>query len=257
MLTLDHHFAQKDITDMAFDLGEENTIAIAEIAAGLRGYGAASAGAATSVYASRMQGFGTAVQRYQDALLEYRAVFKSNPAAASVARQKVIDAFQKLQKGFQREISIVKSRIRRSKSLALTRPSRGLNIARNSRRVVKLRVFDEVQATRLVRFGRYGRYLGNGLAVIEFGSRVSHIHDSYKAGDDWCREMFIESSSFAASAGGGMLVAGYGTAMAGKALACLLAATPAGWVLVVVGIGVAAAAAGTAILLDSVHPEIG
>ena len=142
---------------MAFDLGEENTIAIAEIAAYLRGHGAATTGAATSVYARRMQGFGTAVQRYQDALFEYRAVFKSDPAAAPVARQKVIDAFQKLQEGFQREINIVKSGIRRSKSLALTRSSRGLNIARNSRRVVRLRVFDEVQATRLLRFGRYGR----------------------------------------------------------------------------------------------------
>jgi hypothetical protein len=168
-----------------------------------------------------MQGFGTAVQRYQDALLEYRAVFKSDPAAASVARQKVIDAFQKLQEGFQREINIVKSGIRRSKSLALTRSSRGLNIARNS------------------------------LAVIDFGSRVSHIHDSYKAGDDWCREMFIESFSFAASAGGGLGVAGSGSALAEAALATFVAATPAGWVLIVVGLGVAAAAAGTSILLDS------
>ena len=45
MLTLNHHLEQKDITDMAFDFGEENTIAIAQIAAGLRDYAAASAGA--------------------------------------------------------------------------------------------------------------------------------------------------------------------------------------------------------------------
>jgi hypothetical protein len=74
---------------------------------------------------------------------------------------------------------------------------------------------------------------------------LEDIHDSYKTGGNWYREMLIESSSFAASAGGGMLVAGYGTAIAGQALACLLAATPAGWVLVVVGLGVAAAAATT------------
>lgn len=177
-----------------------------------------------------MQGFGTAVQRYQDALLKYRTVAKSNPAGASAARQNVIDAFQKLQKGFQREINIVKSGIRRSKNLALTRSSRGLKIARTSRRIAKLRVFDEVQATRLVRFGRYGRYLGNGLVVIDFGSRVSHIHDSYKAGDDWCREIFIESSSFAASAIGGLGVVGGGSAIAEAALATFVAATPAGWV---------------------------
>ena len=43
MFTLEHGFPKKDMTDMAFDLGEENTIAIAEIAAGLRGSSAASA----------------------------------------------------------------------------------------------------------------------------------------------------------------------------------------------------------------------
>jgi hypothetical protein len=258
MATLEHGLPRKDITDMAFDMGEENTVAIAEIAAYLRGHGAATTGAATSVYARRMQGFGTAIQRYQDALLEYRAVFKSDPAAATLARQKVIDAFQKLQEGFQREINIVKSGIRRSKSLALTRPSRGLSIARNSRRVVKLRVFDEVQATQLVRFGRYGRYLGNSLAVIDFGSRVSHVHDSYKAGDDWCREMFIESTSFAASAISGTVVVAAGSAIAEASLAALVAATPAGWVLIVVGIGVAAAAAGTSIWFDkSINEKAG
>jgi hypothetical protein len=38
MVTLNHHLASKDITDMAFDLGEDNTVAIAHVAAGLRDY---------------------------------------------------------------------------------------------------------------------------------------------------------------------------------------------------------------------------
>jgi hypothetical protein len=42
--------------------------------------------------------------------------------------------------------------------------------------------------------------LGNGLAVIDFGSRVGNIHNSYQAGGNWERDFFIESSSFAASA---------------------------------------------------------
>lgn len=69
--------------------------------------------------------------------------------------------------------------------------------------------------------------------------------------------MFIESSSFAASAIGGTVVANVGTVYAGKALACLLTATPAGWVLIVVGLGVAVAAAGTAIYLDKKFKEDG
>jgi hypothetical protein len=159
--TLEHGLQSRDITDMAFDFGEENTIAIAEIAAGLRAYGAPSAGAAAAVYGRRMENFGKAVEGYQKALLEYQAVFKSDAAVAAAARQKAVHAFENLQKGFQREIEIVRPGLRRSKGLALTRASRGLNIARNSRRIAKLHISDELQATRLVRFGRYGRYLGH------------------------------------------------------------------------------------------------
>jgi hypothetical protein len=252
MLTLEHSLPRKDITDMAFDLGEDNTVAIAEIAAGLREYGGASVGAGTSVYARRMQSFGDAVKRVQNALLEYRAIAKSNPTAAATARQKVTQAYQSLQKGFKHEVDIVTTRMRASRATVLSRPNRALDVARRSGRVAKLRVFDEVQASRLVRFGRYGRYLGNSLVVIDFGSRIDKIHDSYYVGEDWCREMFIESSSFAASAGAGLGVVYGGSALIAKvALTTVVAATPAGWVLVVVGIVVAAAAATTSILVDN------
>jgi hypothetical protein len=107
MLTLNHHLAQKDITDMAFDLGEDNTIAIAHIAAGLQNFGAASVGAATAVYSQRMQNFGTEVKRVQDALLKYRAVARSDPAAAAAAEQEVKAAYRQMQKGFQTEVNIV------------------------------------------------------------------------------------------------------------------------------------------------------
>jgi hypothetical protein len=240
MLTLNHHLEQKDITDMAFDFGEENTIAIAQIAAGLRDYAAASAGAATTVYARRMQGFGSAVKRVQDALFKFRSVAKSDPAAASATEREVMEAYRQMQKGFQREVNIITSGIRRSQALTLTRPRRAIEVARDSRRIAKLRIFDEVEATNLVRFGKYGRYLGNGLAVIDFGSRVNHIHDSYKAGGNWYREMFIESSSFAASATIGTIAANVGS----SALGLIAAATPVGWVgLIVAGVVIAGVAA--------------
>jgi hypothetical protein len=105
MLRLGHGLLKKDITDMAFDFGEGNTIAIAEIAAGLRENGAVSAGAAAAVYARRMQGFGTAVKRAQDALLKYRSVAKSDPAAAWAVEQEVMEAYQQMQEGFQNEVN--------------------------------------------------------------------------------------------------------------------------------------------------------
>jgi hypothetical protein len=243
LATLDHHLPKKDITDMAFEFGEDNAIAITEIAVALRAYGAGATGAATSIYSKRIQELGAAVKRYQDALLEYHDIVKSNSAAASAAEQKAIDAFQKLQKNFGKEIKAITSGIRARRGLPLTNSSRALNIARSSRRIVKLQVFDQVQASRLVQFGKYGRFLGNGLAVIDFGSRVGNIHNSYKAGDNWYREMFIESTSFAASAGLGVAAANVG--------ALLLALTPFGWIgLIVGGVIVAGAAATVSIKTD-------
>ena len=118
---------------MAFDLGEENTKAISEIAAGLRGYGAASAGAATTVCGRRMQHFGMSVKRVQDALLKYRSVAQFDPAAASAAEREVLEAYRQMQKGFQTEVDAVTSGVRRSRALTLARPKRALEVARNSR----------------------------------------------------------------------------------------------------------------------------
>ena len=242
-MTLAHHLPKKNITDMAFEFGEDNAVAITEIAAALRAYGAEAMGAATSVYSKRIQDLGSAVKRYQDALLEYRNIVKSNPAVASAAKQKAIDAFQTMQKNFQREIKAITSGIRARRGLPLTNSSRALNIARSSRRIAKLHVSNQAQASRLVQFGKYGRFLGNGLAVIDFGSRVGNIHNSYKAGDNWYREMFIESTSFAASAGVGIAAANVG--------AFLLALTPFGWIgLIVGGVIVAGAAATVSIKTD-------
>ena len=176
LVILDHHLPKKDITDMAFEFGEENAVAITEIAAAFRTYGAGTTGAATSIYSERIQNLGVAVKRYQDTLLEYRNIVKSNPAVSSASKQKVIDAFQKMQKNFQGEIKAITSGIRARRGLPLTNSTRALNIARSSRRIAKLHVFDQEQASRLVQFGKYGRFLGNGLAVIDFGSRMGNIH---------------------------------------------------------------------------------
>lgn len=77
-----------------------------------------------------------------------------------------------------------------------------------------------------MKFSQHAKFLGNGLAVIDFGGRVGNIHNSYKAGGNWEREMFIESSSFVAATVVGTLAVDAG----GAALAFLMVATPVGWV---------------------------
>ncbi|WP_249185331.1 hypothetical protein [Moritella sp. 5] len=153
-------------------------------------------------------------------------------------------AFQKMQQGFHHELKAVTGANKSARGTPLTSGTRATNIARSSRNVAKLDIVSQVQTSNLVKFSQYTKFLGNGLAVIDFGSRVGNIHNSYKAGGNWEREMFIESSSFIAATVAGTLAVDAGSA----ALAFLMVATPAGWVgLVIGGIAVVGIAAGASI----------
>ena len=77
--------------------------------------------------------------------------------------------------------------------------------------------------------------MGNGLVLVDVGSRVGNIHNEYKADGNWERELFIESSSFAASAITGSISAYAGTAV----LTFFVVATPVGWVGLIVTVAAA------------------
>ncbi len=205
-------------------------------------------GASTSVYANRMGGFVGSVKNYQSALMKYSQAAKSKSPLKVAAKQKAKMAFDKMQKSFRHEVKMVTSQVKSSRGTPLTNFDRGANIARSSRNMAKLDIMSPVQADKIVKFTKHAKLLGNGLAVIDFGSRVGNIHNSYKAGNNWEREMFIESSSFAASA-----TVGIGTVNAGvAALTFLMVATPVGWVgLIVGGLVVAGVAASSSIMTNN------
>lgn len=88
--------------------------------------------------------------------------------------------------------------------------------------------------------------------MIDFGSRIGNIQNSYEAGSNWERELFIESSSFALSATAGIVAANAATAMLGF----FVVATPVGWVgLIIGGVAVAGFAAATSIGVNSITKE--
>jgi hypothetical protein len=246
LLTMNHVHNPQDLTNIALAYGGDNTVAIAEVSAKLREAFSAGVGAATGVYVNRMEGFAGTVQNYQDALLEYRAVAKSDFSGKMAAKKHVVDAFEKMQKGFQSELSAVTSSINAHSPIPLNNAARALRIADNNfskNALVKLRVLTQVKAHYLIMLGKYGKYLGQGVAVIDFGGRVGNIKNSFDAGGNWERDMFIESTSFAASAGVAEGVAVVG----GAGLTCLVALTPPGWVLVIAGLAVAGVTAGASI----------
>ena len=242
----------REITNMTLYFGEDNTLAIAEISERLKSYNINAIGASTSVYGQRLKGFGEVVKQYQDALMDYRAAMQNNnrSSARVLARQRAVTAFQKMQMGFKHEMSAVTSGIKAGRrGLPLTNVNRGINIARSSRNVATLNISSRVQASQLARFGSQAKFLGNGLILIDVGSRVGNIHTSYKAGENWERELFIESSSFGLSA----IV---GTYAVNAGVTILLAASPVGWVVLIAGgLAVAGAAAGASMGMNSIVKE--
>jgi len=233
-----------NLTNLSLSFGGENTVALAEMTKKLQEYNVGLMGASTSVYANRLGGFAGAVKEYQDALMAYRGAIKSNAASKAIGKQKALKAFQNLQFRFRHELNAINSGVKARRGTPLSSATRATNIARDSRNVAKLNVTSQIQANNLVKFTQHAKLLGNGLAVIDFTSRVGNIHNEYKAHGEWERELFIESSSFTASAITGVVAVNVGTA----ALTLLLVATPVGWVgLVVGGAAVAASTAGASI----------
>ena len=237
-----------ELTNLSLSFGEDNTLALAEITRKLQEFNVGLIGASTSVYANRIGGFAGAVKEYQEALISYRAAVSSNSASKAVARQKAFVAFQKLQVLFRHELDVINTGVSARRGTPLSSATRATNIARSSRNVAKLHVASQVEANNLVKFSQHAKFLGNGLAVIDFGSRIGNIHNSYKEGGNWERELFVESTSFALSAGSGILTVNAGTA----ALGLLMVATPIGWVGLIVG-GIVIAGTAAAVSMSVNH----
>lgn len=231
----------KELTNLSLSYGGDNVVALAEISAKLKDFNLGMIGASTSIYANRIGGFAGAVKDYQMALMEYRQAAVSNQAQKAVLKQKAHSSFNTMQAQFRNELNVVNEQVKSRRGTALTNPERATNIAKSSRSLAKLEVSNQIQAHNLVKLSKQAKFLGNGLAVIDFGSRVGNIHNSYQAGGNWERDLFIESSSFAASTIAGAAVVNAGSA----ALAILIVATPIGWIGLIAGgvavIGVAAA----------------
>ncbi len=130
----------RNLTDLSLSFGEANTLALAEISAILNQQQIGVMGASTSVYAGRVQGFGLAVKKYQDALMAYRKVIKSNPASRALAKQKAFAAFKDMQIRFKHELAAVSSAARSKRGTPLSNPVRATNIARSSRNIAKLNI---------------------------------------------------------------------------------------------------------------------
>ncbi len=234
----------RNLTDLSLSLGEDNVIALADMFAILQKYGPGMAGSSTTVYSDRINAFVKAVEKYQATLMEYRQAARASPAVRRLAEEKARTAFQDLQVRFRHSLASVTKHSRSRKDTPLHSIKRALHLARDSRRITKLNITNHVQANNLVMLSKNMTFFGFGMAVIDLGSRTGNIHNSAQAGENWERQLFIESLCL-----GGSAIAGGAVAKAGSAaLTLLVTATPITWIgLIICGAVVAGAVAGTAI----------
>lgn len=227
----------RNLTSITLTYGPERTVGLAHLMHEVKAqmekheFAIGATGSSMDAYKVRSENFVGAVGQYQKALLNYRNVYKTNPTSRMLAQQRVTRAFTELQTKFKFELNLVTRKIRARKGLALTNEERGINIARSSRTIVKLNLTSQVEANKVIGLAKGTRFIGNGLAVVDFGVRAYDVYDSYKDGKNWERDLFIQSSSFAASAYLGSLVLDSGMA----ALGFLVMATPIGWVGLIIG----------------------
>ena len=237
--TLSPQSVSKELTRLSLSYGGDNVMALSEMALNLKGYDVDLIDASAGVYTNRIGGFTAAVKDYQSALMEYREAITSKSSMKNVLKDKAHTAFNKMQAKFGNELKVITSKNKARRGTPLTSATRATHIAESSRNTAKLNVSSQVQANNLVKFTNHAKFLGNGLAVINFASKTGNVHNSYKADGNWERELFIESSSFAASALTGTAVAKVG----GAALMFLMVATPIGWVGLIVGGAIVAGSA--------------
>jgi hypothetical protein len=236
--------ASRKLTDMAQCFGAERVSDLADFRKHATALGVGSIGTSTSVYMDLTNRFAKALESYQKALLSYRDATRAGSLLQFAKKLDVRKAFDRLQTQFQSELKILTARTKSSRGTPLTRPERGINIARSSRSAYKLHVANQAHAHGLVRFTRHAKILGNGLAVVDFGSRAGTVHNAYAAGENWHREMFVQSASF--TAGGIASVVGVK-----GGLALLAVFTPAGLVgLIIGGLAIAGTTAAGAYFTD-------
>ncbi|OMH32522.1 hypothetical protein [Motiliproteus sp. MSK22-1] len=234
----------KNLMGLVSEFGEDRTVAMAQVMSTISNpYSTAGMGAATSVYGGRVGAFADAVKAFEDSVMQHKQAV-SYRGGRQMSKVRMQRAYEKMNRMFRLEIELVTAGKKIRKGHPLANMTRAKNIAESGRSVAKLDFTNQIEAHNLVKFSKHTKVLGNGLAVIDFTSRVGDIHNTYKAGGNWEKKMFVEASGFAVGAVAGTLAVNAG-------LALLALTTPVGWVyLIGTGAVIIATAAGVSMAAD-------
>ncbi|MDH3325347.1 MAG: hypothetical protein OEM38_01360, partial [Gammaproteobacteria bacterium] len=107
--TLRNAEQNQHLAEVSLSLGENETVAIAEMKKKLQDNSSSVIGSATGAYGARASGFQGAVQKYQTTLLKYRKTIttKSPKATQLGAKKAAFRAFEEMQHKFQLEMGVI------------------------------------------------------------------------------------------------------------------------------------------------------
>ncbi|PAU80715.1 hypothetical protein CK501_09905 [Halovibrio salipaludis] len=166
-------------------------------------------GSSAAVAVGRAESFKGALRDYQKALIALNKFTRSgvkDTARKAKLRNNLNKAYEQLNTKFRQELNtlIPESHRGKNKGSALTSAERGETLAERPRGR-RIHIFDMDQGKAVSKLSGAMNYAGRGVAVVDGGLRINEVRQKYQDGEDWQREIAVQS--------GGML----GTGVTGTA----------------------------------------
>lgn len=192
------------------------------------------AGVGATILGARTDSFMNALRQYQDALVKlnkFSRIGRGPAATRAKLRLEVRAAYERLNRFFQQEIRRLApaSYFGKNKGSAITGSERGVTLAeRHKGRGIHVADVHEGQA--VSRLSQSLSYAGRGIIVADIGFRANSVYQSYRAEDEWERELVTQTGGLAGASTAGFIT---GKAVALTMARVALAATPWGWALMI------------------------
>ncbi|QCF27147.1 hypothetical protein [Hydrocarboniclastica marina] len=210
-------------------------------------------GASASAASARLNGFQSALLKYQEAVLEGQKVEQSHGPGVGQRRHqaqtKIRYAYSEMSNLYRRELNRLSPEALRSKNRgnALSNPHRAITLAQRrplGKPDARLFIADTAEASRMASFGRGINNLGKVALAVDAGLRIHKVNGIREDGGDWLREGAMQMTGLGAAGAAGGLAGKY-TVLGGGLLAAkagLVLTGPAGWAIVaaIVGAGIVA-----------------
>ena len=251
LIMLNNSSITPHVTEMGITFGPENSLGISEVALKAGDYTLRSTGLFGEHVHHQGEQMEEAAKKYKESLLKYREAVKNKAPRHSLKEVAIRDNVEFNRKFLDAVSSTNKTRAAILKNNPLRNFKRGLDMARTGRRFVLYDFESVLRASWLAKAAKLGKFLGPGVVALDFGIRSADVGYTAAEGGYWEREMFTEYLSFAGGTAIGSLTAG----LLGLGVAAFLVATPAGWVMLLIGVGIGLVAGATGFLTDEYLKE--